>query len=266
MRTAYALALLLASAACAAAQSTDDVTVNPVGGQMLYDPGTGQMRMVPPLLQPWQVQPVKLHPPRKHKTPAPEVSEYSSTAPAEPAPPPVVHKPRPPRVAAVPKPQAPPEQTAPASTFDSLGGFMQSQPQPITNPAPRRAVVETPKPVKPVRTASIEQPNPGTRKDIITFAPGASDPSNAAVSAVRTLAGSLNSALAIGSARVQLLAYAGAKGEKTSDTRRLSLRRALIVRQLLIDDGVPSERIDVRALGGADDDGPLDRVDVYLKS
>jgi hypothetical protein len=38
-----------------------------------------------------------------------------------------------------------------------------------------------------------------------------------------------------------------------------------VIRQLLIDDGIPSERIDVFALGGADDDGPLDRVDVFLK-
>ncbi|MBU6299026.1 MAG: OmpA family protein, partial [Alphaproteobacteria bacterium] len=67
------------------------------------------------------------------------------------------------------------------------------------------------------------------------------------------------------STRVQLIAYGGPRGEKTSDTRRLSLRRALIVRQLLIDDGVPSERIDVRAMGGVDDNGPTDRVDVFLK-
>jgi hypothetical protein len=34
---------------------------------------------------------------------------------------------------------------------------------------------------------------------------------------------------------------------------------------LLIDDGVPSERIDVRAMGGAID-GALDRVDVFVRS
>ena len=65
---------------------------------------------------------------------------------------------------------------------------------------------------------------------------------------------------------MQLLAFGGPPGEKSSNTRRLSLKRALVVRQILIDDGVPSERIDVRALGGTDDDGPPDRVDVFLKS
>jgi outer membrane protein OmpA-like peptidoglycan-associated protein len=45
----------------------------------------------------------------------------------------------------------------------------------------------------------------------------------------------------------------------------MSLKRALAIRQVLIDDGVPSERIDVRAMGGVDDDGPTDRVDVYTK-
>ena len=45
----------------------------------------------------------------------------------------------------------------------------------------------------------------------------------------------------------------------------LSLKRALVVRELLIEDGVPSEKIDVRAMGGADDANGLDRVDVYLR-
>ena len=85
------------------------------------------------------------------------------------------------------------------------------------------------------------------------------------MSSVRTLAGSLANTLGDGSARVQLMAYAGQRGEKSSDTRRLSLKRALVVRQLLIDDGVPAERIDVFALGGVDDSGPLDRVDVLVK-
>jgi len=275
MRTVYALALLLASAACAAAQSTEDVTVNPVGGQVLYDPGTGQMRSLPPLLQPWQAQPIKLHAPKRHAAPPPETpSQVTSAAPVEsaPPPPPVVHKPHPSRVAAAPKTLPPPRQTAATAsgTLDAMGdaATQPQQMQQITMAPQPIPPAEAPKPAKPTRTASIEKPGAtaGTRKDVITFAAGASDPTNAAVSAVRALAGALNSALSNGSARVQLLAYAGARGEKSSDTRRLSLKRALVVRQLLIDDGVPSERIDVRALGGTDDDGPLDRVDIYLKS
>jgi len=63
-------------------------------------------------------------------------------------------------------------------------------------------------------------------------------------------------------ARIQIQAYGGNRGDKSSDARRLSLKRALAIRQVLIDDGVPAERIDVRAMGGADDSGPADRVDV----
>ena len=33
-----------------------------------------------------------------------------------------------------------------------------------------------------------------------------------------------------------------------------------------LEDGVPSEKIDVRAMGGADDNGVPDRVDVYLRA
>ncbi len=83
---------------------------------------------------------------------------------------------------------------------------------------------------------------------------------------VRKLADSLNNALNNPAARVELRAYGGMRGEKSSDTRRLSLKRALVIRQLLIDDGVPSERIDVYALGGVEDNGPLDRVDIFVKS
>lgn len=83
---------------------------------------------------------------------------------------------------------------------------------------------------------------------------------------MKLLAGDLNAALEAGAARVQLEAYGGTPGDKSSDARRLSLKRALAVRQLLIDDGVPSARIDVRAMGGVDDKGPVDRVDVFVRA
>ena len=67
-------------------------------------------------------------------------------------------------------------------------------------------------------------------------------------------------------ARVELQAFGGTKGDKGSDARRLSLKRALAIRQVLIDDGVSPDRIDVRAMGGVDDSGPADRVDVYTKA
>lgn len=66
------------------------------------------------------------------------------------------------------------------------------------------------------------------------------------------------------SLRVQLLAYAGGKSKTLSQTRRLSLSRALAVRSHLINRGVRSTRIDVRALGNKSKKGPPDRVDLIV--
>lgn len=65
-------------------------------------------------------------------------------------------------------------------------------------------------------------------------------------------------------ARLQLKAYASGTAETASQARRLSLSRALAVRAFLIEQGVRSTRIDVRALGIPEDEGPADRVDVIL--
>lgn len=64
--------------------------------------------------------------------------------------------------------------------------------------------------------------------------------------------------------RVQLLAYAEGTAETASRARRLSLSRALAVRSYLIDRGVRSTRMDVRALGNSVAQGPEDRVDVIV--
>lgn len=62
--------------------------------------------------------------------------------------------------------------------------------------------------------------------------------------------------------RLQLKAYAEGRGNDTSKARRLSLSRALAVRSFLIENGLRSTRIDVRALGIARDGGAPDRVDI----
>lgn len=104
------------------------------------------------------------------------------------------------------------------------------------------------------------------RQTVIPFANGASSLAPADVNSIHTLAASLTAALSSTTTRVELAAFAGPRGDKSSDSRRLSLKRALVVRELLIEDGVPSERIDVRAMGGTDDSGATDRVDVFLRS
>ncbi len=64
--------------------------------------------------------------------------------------------------------------------------------------------------------------------------------------------------------RVQLMAYAEGTAETASQARRLSLSRALAVRSFLINQGVRSTRMDVRALGNKSQGGPSNRVDAVL--
>jgi len=64
--------------------------------------------------------------------------------------------------------------------------------------------------------------------------------------------------------RLQLKAFAAGSSGSSSSARRLSLSRALTVRSYLIESGVRSTRIGVRALGRAVDAGPPDRVDLIL--
>ncbi len=105
-----------------------------------------------------------------------------------------------------------------------------------------------------------------TKRGAVLFEKGVIHPSPAQFKGVKLLAVDISSVLETGASRVQLEAYGGAPGDKSSDARWLSLKRALAVRQLLIDNGVPSNRIDVRAMGGADDKGPKDRVDVFVRA
>ena len=127
----------------------------------------------------------------------------------------------------------------------------------------------TPQAPPPVKTAPAG-PTSGnenlTKRSVILFAKDAPDPAQGALGAIKFLASDLNAAMSSPNARVELQAFGGTKGDKGSDARRLSLKRALSIRQVLIDDGVAADRIDVRAMGGADDTGPADRVDVYVKA
>jgi outer membrane protein OmpA-like peptidoglycan-associated protein len=104
-----------------------------------------------------------------------------------------------------------------------------------------------------------------TKRSEIVFTEGAVDPTPDTITDLRKLAIDLTGVLR-GTGRVELEAFGGPPGDKSSDARRLSLKRALAVRALLIESGVPAERIDVRALGGANDGGTPDRVDVFVRT
>jgi len=151
-------------------------------------------------------------------------------------------------------------------------------PMPVGPPAKSpKAASAAPSTAKPVRTASATPPPAVTappvviatgmkRQSSVLFPVGESSPAPGDVGSIHSLAASLNAALASGASRIQLDAFGGPRGDKSSDSRRLSLKRALVVRELLIEDGVPSEKIDVRAMGGVDDSGVADRVDVFVRA
>lgn len=63
---------------------------------------------------------------------------------------------------------------------------------------------------------------------------------------------------------VDVVAYAAGKPDDPSTARRVSLSRGLAVRSVLLDSGVPSAQIYVRALGSTARDGPADRVELTV--
>lgn len=96
----------------------------------------------------------------------------------------------------------------------------------------------------------------------VLFAAGASDVPDAAKGALKTIAQRL---AANGEARLQLMAYAAGGADEANQARRLSLSRALAVRTYLMEQGVRSSRMDVRALGNhLDGSDPPDRVDIMM--
>ena len=66
--------------------------------------------------------------------------------------------------------------------------------------------------------------------------------------------------------RIQIRAYADSDTETEGWKRRLSLRRGNNVRLALLDEGVQSFRILLRALGAPTDGGPGNRVDLITES
>lgn len=202
--------------------------------------------------------PVRSH--KLAKAEAPVVVPERKVAKAQPLPPKAVVR-TPPKVA-VNQPAKVPPRTA---DLIDMGDYAVAKPRSVQPVPVKPQAVPPPKPVQVARAEPAPAVIGGARRGSIPFEANASDPGSAAVQSLTRLADGLSVAVSGGSGRVQVMAYAGPKGDKSSNARRLSLKRALIVRQLLIDAGVPSDRIDVRAMGGANDGGAAERVDVFLK-
>ena len=267
------LCLAAASPLPAMAQyAGQDVSVNPVSpgrGVLLY-PGGQYTRSVPTLLQPGENPnaPIQLHMPSKRR--AAPIARAEAPAAAAPAAKPV-------RQAVAPAPET--SSSGYHSDYPDMPAPPAAKPAPVERPAEKPAAKPAQQKTKiaraepPPRTSAPPPVSPDvpltpglTKKSVILFAAAATDPSQSALGAIKFLAQELNKDLVGPSSRIQLQAFGGAPGDKGSDARRLSLKRALAIRQVLIDDGVAADRIDVHAGGGADDSGPADRVDVYIKA
>ncbi len=229
----------------AAAQSVNsglEIQVNPVaagGGALLLYPGGQYLRRVPSLRHPAEA-------PASRGGAAP--IRLASNAPRRPAPVQVTPPPAPPpRIASAPPPAA-----APAPNNNFIGSL------PTIGIAPA-------KPELP-ETRATASTDGLAKQGIILFAKDADAPAESAIADIRFLAEKLNGGLSRAQSRVEVMAYGGNKGDKGSDARRLTLKRALAIRQILIDAGVSSARINVHAQGGVDDAGPADRVDVFIRA
>jgi len=155
-------------------------------------------------------------------------------------------------VAPVVRAPAPPPPVAPAAP----------RPQETATAAPARVTPPAPAPAAPRQTAALPPANlPAEGQALrLLFEGSSTQLSDDAQQRLRQMA----AALAANEQRVQLKAFASGTSDRPSAARRESLSRALAVRSYLIENGVRSTRIDVRALGAPSDGGPNDRVDVIL--
>ena len=195
---------------------------------------------------------------------APESLASKSPAPNPPAPNPSAPEPPAPAEEAAAEPAGDTARGAPPPpSEDSVaedGGALLAPPEPAP-PAKAETRIAALPPAE-TRTAALPPasatagPEGGKR---LIFAEGTADLDEAAKQVLRAAAETLKTDQ---NARVQLLAYAGSDDDSASRARRLSLSRALAVRQFLIKEGVRSTRMDVRALGSKFEDGPADRVDI----
>lgn len=193
------------------------------------------------------------------------VSPFGPAPEPQPAPKPVpkkaAEKPKPkpaPAPKAEPTPKAEPAPTSHETIPFSLSGRDDYSTPPSK---PQQQATAAPPPAQAKKESGIKN----IRNIHINFPPGTAEPSADVAAALQSLAGDLANEVEAKSGRLLLQAFAGTPGDKSSEARRLSLKRALAVRQLLIDSGVPSDKIDVRAMGGITDGGKPDRVDVMLR-
>ncbi len=189
-----------------------------------------------------------------------------------PPPPPRLVAPPPPPAALTPPPPAPEVPDTPALPAPRSGG---DAPKPVPGPgpaAPPPAPLLTPPEAPQIATlppdsrATTPVPEPPAvlprpAEIRILYATEATDLPAAAHEELDGLAEWLRAHPEV---RVQIVGYASATTPSGSEARRRSLFRTLAVRTYLIENGVMSTRMDVRALGARTEEEPKDRVEVRL--
>jgi|SRR5579872_1353278 len=212
--------------------------LNPVSGPriVLRRPGTATVAAAAPAAAKPEAP---LMPPPVHS--ATQQAVVLTPPASRPSPSPTPAAPPPPRVATAP---SAPETRTDRSELASLlpiGGV---------------ALAATRSPTEPVVPRTVPQSD----SRAIRFAPGATELQGDASSVLDGLAQKLKAAPAD---HVALVAYASGDADQAIEARRVSLARAVAVRAYLIQHGVASTQIDVRALGNrVPDGGSADRVDL----
>lgn len=175
-------------------------------------------------------------------------------------------RPRPAPRPTPPRPPARPEATRPAPARPAPAAIPRPPAVPVAPPAiaaiPPAVAVPTQRPAEPppipvaADAPGAATPMPGGLR--ATFGTDRSDLNAVTEGAIRAFARPLRGT----EQAINVLAYATGHIDDPSTPRRLSLARALAARAVLINEGIVSTRIYVRALGPTASDGPPDRVDL----
>jgi outer membrane protein OmpA-like peptidoglycan-associated protein len=134
----------------------------------------------------------------------------------------------------------------------------------VATPAPSATITAAPPAVAPPPVQMAAATTLGSAATALKFKSSVTDLGNGAQPILDAIVARL---LANESLRVQLVSHATGGPDDAMEARRVSLARAVAVRAYLIDKGVRSLRIDVRALGNRADNGPAaDQVDLLVVS
>jgi outer membrane protein OmpA-like peptidoglycan-associated protein len=135
----------------------------------------------------------------------------------------------------------------------------------VVTPAIPLVALPTAQPAMPPASTTVATPaatpSPFPPTVRLMFGTGQSELSPGDEATIRDLARSMP-APSVNS--VDVVAYAAGRQDDPSTARRLSLSRGMAVRSVLLESGVPSSQIYVRALGSAVPDGPPDRVELTV--